>query len=413
MINLKKFILETLNIFISIKFYTPYQMETIQSVNNLNKVDGYLSKINDILRFSDWDSKKIRCIKSKLSELVKNKQYRDFQESIWMKVKECDGILWQHTINQLKQFISWLKTNSIKNPISKISQSLARVFWWSKIHSQSDNESSVNKPIQLSTSISCMTSDSGTYWTENSPQSKLWLLKQILKKDIQEDANIQIKKAYLRRLLNEGKYKLFQSTIGINIDYCDWKLGQTSLNQCLHYLWLKLAIPLNSSRTLPYFWDTPLSCIISYKSIQNEETDNYCCSKTARLNGKKFWLNLPKWNAYDVWALQPKNSIATIPYDKTNIRPTSNRRKITLSQFNWIEPKANFIDFFAESKSKYWHRAIAFRDKTGQWYVLDPYIPINWKLYDTPIKLNTYLSLWRKIVKAHLYHSNGYTSCDA
>jgi hypothetical protein len=45
----------------------------------------------------------------------------------------------------------------------------------------------------------------------------------------------------------------------------------------------------------------------------------------------------------------------------------------------------------------------------GEWYVLDPYIKINGKTSIKPIKLGVYMKKWRKIIKAHFYHSNWYS----
>lgn len=130
------------------------------------------------------------------------------------------------------------------------------------------------------------------------------------------------------------------------------------------------------------------------------------CSKTARFNWYNFGINLPSWNAYEAGKNPWKDSIQTIPENKVNKKPKK--------WWKWIEPSAfksltkwNYADIYVESKSNYGHRAAAFKDDSWQWYVLDPYIRVNWKLDDTPKRLEDYSNA-RNIVKAHIYESKWY-----
>lgn len=130
------------------------------------------------------------------------------------------------------------------------------------------------------------------------------------------------------------------------------------------------------------------------------------CSKTARNNWKNFWIILPAWNAYDAWKLPWKDCIATIPSNRQNEKPSNKWKwldtEIFISEWKW-----NYADIYTDSKSTYWHRAAAFKDDSWQWYVLDPYTRVNWRLDNSPKKLEDYLK-FRKIVKAHMYESKWY-----
>ena len=130
------------------------------------------------------------------------------------------------------------------------------------------------------------------------------------------------------------------------------------------------------------------------------------CSKTARSNWNNFGLDLPSWNAYDAWMLPWKDSIETIPKDKINERPNKWWEWIKISLFKSIS-KWNYADIYVGSSSNYGHRASAFKDDSWQRYVLDPYIRVNWKLDNSPKKLEDYLAV-KKIVKAHIYQSKWY-----
>ena len=135
------------------------------------------------------------------------------------------------------------------------------------------------------------------------------------------------------------------------------------------------------------------------------------CSKTARNNWKNFNINLPRGNAYDAWKTPWKDSVKTIPEDKTNEKPLNSWSWIDASSFASLG-KWNFADIYTNSKSNYGHRASAFKDDSWEWYVLDPYTRVNWKLDNSPKKLKDYLSV-RKIVKANVYESKWYKSMQA
>jgi len=143
---------------------------------------------------------------------------------------------------------------------------------------------------------------------------------------------------------------------------------------------------------------------------RNSETWVTWCSKTARENAETFGLNLPNWNAYDAGKEPWENCLHTIPEDRVNIKPNKNRSEISLDDFkNISNDNVNFADIFTKSSSNYWHRAMAFKDDWWQWYVLDPYIRVNWVMNNDPKKLEDYIAV-RWIVKTHFYSSNGYHS---
>lgn len=154
------------------------------------------------------------------------------------------------------------------------------------------------------------------------------------------------------------------------------------------------------------FCGISLSNIKSEPFQRNSKTWVTWCSKTARDNWKNFWLDLPSWNAYDAWMLPWKDSIETIPKDKINERPNKWWEWIKISLFKSIS-KWNYADIYVGSSSNYGHRASAFKDDSWQRYVLDPYIRVNWKLDNSPKKLEDYLAV-KKIVKAHIYQSKWY-----
>lgn len=132
------------------------------------------------------------------------------------------------------------------------------------------------------------------------------------------------------------------------------------------------------------------------------------CAKTARENWERFWLNLPHWNAYDAGTKPWADCLATIPGGRKNEKPQNKRSWITLETFK-SECKWNYADIYTNSTSNYGHRAAAFKDSSWQRYVLDPYTRVNWRLDNTPKKLDDYLQS-RKIVKAHFYESTWYKS---
>lgn len=301
-------------------------------------------------------------------------------------------------------------------------------------------------------------------WNLNSSLSKIEEIKKNLEPTEWDTFWFKAAKFDLLQLLKNWDYKTFQKKIGMPNKLHDWLLWKTTLDYLINYLvsiedkWSNVvsdtikylwnmfkyskmkkktesedkpdpccseskqikkinSVPEaqtnDSSTTIestPTFWNIPIWKIISYPTIKNEETWNYCCSKTARLNGLHFWISLPKWSAYTAWILPTSWIIESIPKEKSWDIPNKNRTAIKEWDFDWIDKSANFADIYAESSTPYWHRAVAIRDTTWKRYVLDPYIKIKWKKSLMPIKLKDYITKWRKILKAHFYHSNWYNN---
>lgn len=101
-------------------------------------------------------------------------------------------------------------------------------------------------------------------------------------------------------------------------------------------------------------------------SEKGEKSDNWTtlCSRTARKNLTKFWVENPAW-----WS-SAKNSFNRIP--------TENKKSI---QSLMDDPKINVIDVYLDASEKnkeYWHRAVAVRESNG-WKIFDPYYSVaNW-----------------------------------
>lgn len=159
-------------------------------------------------------------------------------------------------------------------------------------------------------------------------------------------------------------------------------------------------------------WHSNTFCGVSISSIssspyyRNSKTWVTRCSKTARENWKRFGIVLPSWNAYDAWERPWQDCLWTLPADKVNDKPKKRWKAIEPSDFiAWS--KWNYADIYVESGSDYWHRASAFKDDSGQRYVLDPYTRVNGRLDTTPKKLEDYVKV-KKIVKAHFYESKWY-----
>ncbi len=294
-----------------------------------------------------------------------------------------------------------------------------------------------------------------------SPMSKLWEIKTILEPTSWDKILVKVVKKKLLQLLIDKKYTLFQEKIGMPHQLCDGFLWETSFNyliryivsveddvensvgRTIKYIWdifnfwksrrynLDTELPIyqptstgttktNSTKAntknaknlsaTPMFWTTPLSKIQSYPIFKSEESESYCCSKTARLNGLRFWVHLPKGNAYNAWIIPTTWIITTIPKEKAWKKPDKSWTAIWEEKFNSVSNSANFADIYASSSTIYGHRAIAIRDSKWNWYLLDPYIKIDGKTRLTPIKLWEYIKKWREILKAHFYHSNGYMS---
>lgn len=158
------------------------------------------------------------------------------------------------------------------------------------------------------------------------------------------------------------------------------------------------------------FCGTSVSRIKSAPFQKNSKTWVTWCSKTARNNWKNFWIILPSWDAYSAWKLPWKDCVKSIPENRKNEQPQKSWEWIDISKFKSIS-KWNYADIYTGSKSNYGHRAAAFKDDSWQWYVLDPYTRVNWRLDNSPKKLEDYLSV-KKIVKAHIYESRWYLPDD-
>lgn len=284
--------------------------------------------------------------------------------------------------------------------------------------------------------------DSYSSWNETSNSSKLSEIYYVLEVTEWDSKIVKVTKKNLQSLLYAKKYKEFQKKIWMNIKDCDWKLGEKTFDQLTSYilwvydkkLWVMEEIESTLYRLFKFwrkdknkdmddklvleqsndncvqknnFFGRDISFIQSYPRMQNKETESYRCSMTARINWLNFWLNLPKWNAYVAWTIPGSWSIQTLPRDKVNERPKKTWAKITMNDWKTVDDYANFADFFVDSKTDYWHRAIAFKDDLGQRYVLDPYIKVEWKLSQKPIKLESYLNN-KKILKVNFYHSEWY-----
>ncbi len=172
-----------------------------------------------------------------------------------------------------------------------------------------------------------------------------------------------------------------------------------------------------NSSTIDTIWDEHLFLWIKvsdiksqpyYKPVADWSTR---CAKTARFNWLDFGLALQSGNAYDAGTLVPtvaQSYVETIPDWKENERPNTNWSARTIYEFKNMEnDNINFADIYTDSKSTYGHRAVAFKDVTWQWYVLDPYTRVNGILDNSPKKLEDYMSQ-RKIVKSHFYTSTEY-----
>lgn len=287
-------------------------------------------EIKEILEPTEWDSFKIKIIKSNLLQLIRLWNYTDFQKKIGMPNKQCDWLLWSTSLDYLMQYIVWIEENWDENIIWETIKYIWNIFKYGE-----SSQEEITEPKDRGQSLA-----SHRTTTSNS--------------------SLQIKK---------GKEKVDSN---------------------------------------PMFLDTPIWKIISYPTIKNEETESYCCSRTARLNGLHFWISLPRWNAYSAWIFPTKWIIEIIPKEKEWKKPSKDRVAIGEWEFKSVDTSANFADIYAESSNSYGHRAIAIRDTTWKRYILDPYIKIDGKKSLNPIKLKDYITKWRRILKAHFYHSNWY-----
>ncbi len=258
-------------------------------------------------------------------------------------------------------------------------------------------------------------------WQENGPEK--WFLKKWLKNDESMLAYAElVMKTEKLSWWESIKQKLLELKLSITCKYFeDFKDFLQELKR-----WTDTSTPSTTSSTATTGTSVGHTetasesgetsshtfCWINVNNIKSEPFERNSrtwvtwCSKTARNNWKNFWIILPSWNAYDAGEVPGRDSIQTIPADKINQKPDKWWKWLSDSKFKGIK-KGNFADIYVSSKSSYGHRAAAFKDNSWQWYVLDPYTRVIWKLDNSPKKLEDYLTQ-RKILKAHIYESNWY-----
>ena len=143
--------------------------------------------------------------------------------------------------------------------------------------------------------------------------------------------------------------------------------------------------------------------IHSAPARKNPKTWVTLCAATAKFNAQKFGLTFPSGNAWDASTSKPieQEYRASLPISKKEERPNWNWKPLSIADFDAMKD-VNVADIYPDSKSKYGHRAVAFRDQTGEWMVLDPYIKVPWTDATEPKKLEDYMKI-RKVYKAHFY----------
>lgn len=346
--------------------------QTFNSIDERNERsdNSKLKMIKEILeRSTGLPMEEIRK-RQKLLRCLSYHRYKEFQEMIWIPIDECDWKLWNSTLIKLQGYLWGIKIPS--NIINKAKKDVRYTL-------------TLVDPI----------------WNETNKNSKLSEIKWLL----EQDSWIWIyKKLKLQRLLYAKKYIEFQQEIWMEKDECDWKLWKSTLETLKVYLKLDKK---NLQGRICFCWKA-LYGIKSHQLLKDPETWRFCCSKTARFNGRQFGISLPRWNAYEALTNPWRNSLNTLPANKKYIQPKALRPAITEQEFVSMKNNINFVDFCTYTKSNYGHRAVWFRDDNWEWYVLDPYTRINWRKNEAPKKLEDYLRR-RKIVKAHFYHSSGYT----
>lgn len=278
------------------------------------------------------------------------------------------------------------------------------------------------------------------------------MIEQINKEKIQTFIEEQEKTTSIWQL-NENLEELW-----LDVKIWEWlKNDQKMLTYAEHFLWLKESwdlfwwiklqfLELRLSITCPYFedfksflkelkiWDdteelddnqdhtsdnidivshntefmwTKVSEIKSQPFYKNPGSWVTRCAATARFNALDFGLDLPWWNAYDAWKNPWSNIQKTLPASKQNKKPSSSWSSLDINSFPKSDGEINFVDLYTSSSSKYGHRVVWFKDGTWQWYVLDPYTRVNWKLDNKPKKIEAYVKS-KKIVKGHFYKSSWY-----
>ena len=144
--------------------------------------------------------------------------------------------------------------------------------------------------------------------------------------------------------------------------------------------------------------------IESCPARKNPKTWVTLCAATAKFNAKDtFWLKLPSGNAWDASTARPIDwdYKESLPKGKEEERPNRSWNPLTIQDFDAIKG-VNVADIYPDSKSGYWHRAIAFRDQNGEWMVLDPYIKVSGTESTDPKPLKDYVEK-RPVLKAHFY----------
>ena len=144
--------------------------------------------------------------------------------------------------------------------------------------------------------------------------------------------------------------------------------------------------------------------IESCPARKNPKTWVTLCAATAKFNAKDtFWLKLPSGNAWDASTARPIDwdYKESLPKGKEEERPKRSWNPLTIQDFDAIKG-VNVADIYPDSKSGYWHRAIAFRDQNGEWMVLDPYIKVSGTESTDPKPLKDYVEK-RPVLKAHFY----------
>ena len=136
---------------------------------------------------------------------------------------------------------------------------------------------------------------------------------------------------------------------------------------------------------------------------KNPKTGVTLCAATAKFNAQQFWLTFPSGNAWDASTAKPteKEYQTSLPASKIGEKPNRNWTPLSISDFDAMKG-VNVADIFPDSKSGYGHRAVAFRDKNGEWMVLDPYIKVPWTTSTEPKRLEDYMKS-RKVFKSHFY----------
>ena len=345
--------------------------QTFNSIDERNQrsCNSKLRAIKQILEISTGIPMNEVWKRQKLLRCLEYHRYKEFQEIIWMSSDVCDWKLWNSTLIKLQAYLGWVQDPSsiIKTTRKEVKTTLT----WELI-----NRNEINKNSKLAEIKTLL-----------SQHSWIWVYK----------------KLQLERLLYLRKYVEFQQEIWVKKNACDWKLWKATLETLKVYLKLDKK---DINEKLCFCWKA-LYEIKSHQLLRDPGTWKFCCSKTARFNGKQFGISLPRWNAYEALTNPWRNSLNTLPANKKYIQPKALRPAITEQEFVSMKNNINFVDFCTYTKSNYGHRAVWFRDDKWEWFVLDPYTKINWKKNEAPKRLEDYLRR-RKIVKAHFYHSSGY-----